>query len=234
MKTQQECLTPGQVLSELTKRYQSNLPKGMKEVFYKLHQVYNEYRLTGDIDTLRYLLALCLRVHHGRRMPWVSTRKAVERLINNNIFSHAFKSFADLYNTLEEFFRGIRFAQGPLTLYDTALNIGQLLTPPVEPGNDVYLNAGARDGAAFLKGRKSIKHIMPVTEWQTPNLFPNLDSKTIEAILCIYKNIFKNLSVGQCVTPNGLDVIENPCIAHRPRHFPDKREFLKKMGYAII
>lgn len=231
MNPKQKCLTQSQVFSELTKRYKPNLPQGMKEVFDKLHHEYAEYQKKGNLDTLRYLLALCLRAHHGRRMPWKSTRVAVDRLIINNVFSHTFVCFADLYKTLDNLFLGILFAHGPLTIYDIALNIGQLLKPMVEPDHDIYLNAGAWEGAKHLKGRKNIKHIMPVSDWQTPDLFPGLDSKTIEAILCIYKDIFKKLFGGQCVTQNDLDTVENPCVSQRPRRFPEKYEVLKKMDY---
>lgn len=231
MKPKQKCLTKAQVFSRLTKDYHSHIPQGMLEVFDKLHQEYSEYCKSGDLDTLRYLLALCLRTHHGRRMPWTSTREAVERLINYNFFSHTFKCFADLNITIEKLLRNIPFARGPLTIYDTALNIGQLLTPIIEPDNDVYLNAGAWEGAISIKGRPNIKHIMSVSDWQVPDLFPGLDSKTIEAILCIYKDVFEKLDGGQCVTQNDLDAVKNPCISHRPRCFPSKSEVLKKMGY---
>lgn len=231
MNPKQKCLTQSQVFSELTKRYKPNLPQGMKKVFDKLHQVYNEYLKTRDLDTLRYLLALCVRAHHGRRMPWKNTREAVNCLIDNNISSQTFNCFADLYETIGKLLRNIPFARGPLTIYDTALNIGQLLTPPVEPDNEVYLNAGAWEGAKHLKGRKNIKHIMSVSDWQTSNLFPGLDSKTIEDILCIYKDVFKKLYDGQCVTSNDLDVVVPSCISRRPHRFPSKSEVLKKMGY---
>ena len=223
-----KCLTSCQVFSELSKRYRLNLSQGMKILFDKLHQEYSVFCMTRDLDTLRYLLALCLRAHHGRRMPWKSTRVAVDCLIANNISSHTFNCFADLYETIGKLLQNIPFARGPLTIYDTALNIGQLLTPTVEPDNEVYLNAGAWEGAVFIKGRPNVKHIMSVSDWQTSNLFSGLDSKTIEDVLCIYKDVFKKLYDGQCVTSNDLDVVVPSCISRRPHRFQSKSEVLKK------
>lgn len=225
-------LTKDQVIQRINNRYKSNIPQGMKEVFDKLHQVYDDYCKTGDIDTLRYQLALCIRAHHGHRMPWASTRQAVNQLIAYNIFNHIFDQFSDLYLTIQDLFKDIPFAAGPLMIYDTALNIGQLLSPPVEPDYDVYLNAGAWEGAKYIMdtmGGTKVDHIMPVSVWKTPNLFPDLDSKTIEDILCIYKRIFEKLAKGIDVTETDLDEVENPCLSCRPRRFPSKDEVLSKL-----
>lgn len=227
----QQILTQSQVLSELNRRYRSNVPQGITDVFNKLRNEYNNYRNTNDIDTLRYLLALCLRTHHGCHMEWADTRKAVDILIQNNILNCTFKDFEDLHKTLKSWFKDVHFARGPLTLYDTALNIGHLLLPPVEPVVYVYLYSGAWEGAVFLNKHQNLKHIMPVSDWHTPDLFPNLDSKTIEAILCVYKEIFEKLANGNPVTQADLDAVDNPCCPRPPRRFPSKNEVLKKMGY---
>ena len=174
---------------------------GMVQIFNKLQSEYNKYLKTGNTDTLRYLLALCIRRRHGYRMPWISTKAAVDILVKMNILQQKFNDFDHLHNTIQQAFKGIKFAQGKLTVFDTALNIGQLLQPKIEPIAHVYLPAGAFDGAVLLLGKNNVQRKMRISVWNAPNLFPGLDSKCIEDILCIFKNpIFVKLSQGMPVT----------------------------------
>lgn len=137
--------------------------------FSKLREIYVEYKKTKDVLTLRYLLAVCVRIRHGNRMPWADTRSAVDKLVESGVITQAFSNFEYLHKEVESIFSGIHFAKGPLMVYDTALTIGALLN--VLPQELVYLYAGAWDGAVILKDSKTIQHVMDVSLWQTPDLF---------------------------------------------------------------
>ncbi|MDY6249375.1 MAG: hypothetical protein SPL55_08135 [Prevotella sp.] len=179
---------------------------GMVQIFNHLQIEYNNYLKTGETDTLRYILALCIRRRHGYRMPWKSTKLAVDKLVTIKIFQQQFSDFEHLHQTIQQAFKGIKFAQGKLMVYDTACNIGQLLQPKIEPASYVYLPAGAFDGAKLLLNGSNVQGIMPTSVWQTSNLFPGLDSKCIEDVLCIFKKpIFEKLSQGLPVTEAEVD-----------------------------
>lgn len=209
-------------------QYRANLPQsGMQQVFDKLRKEYADFLETRDEDTLRYLLALCIRARHGRRMPWVSTQKAVKCLLAGNVLDIKEKSFKNLHLTLKEWFRDIPFARGSLTVYDTALDIGDLLAVPLAPKEDVYLNAGAWDGAVYLLEKENVKPVMPTSLWQQPDLFPGVESMYIEDILCICKLIFKKLSSEHSVTKKEVDdCIMRSCILR----FPSKEYVIKRMN----
>lgn len=209
-------------------QYRANLPQsGMQQVFDKLRKEYADLGETRDEDTLRYLLTLCIRARHGRRMPWISTQKAVKCLLDNNVLDIKEKSFKNLHLTLKEWFRDIPFARGSLTVYDTALDIGDLLAVPLAPKEDVYLNTGAWDGAVFLLGKENVKPVMPISLWQRADLFPGVESMYIEDILCICKFIFKKLSLGLSVTKGEVDdCIKRSCIVR----FPSKEYVIKRMN----
>ena len=191
----------------------------------ELRKLYNTYNGTQDVMDLRYLFALCLRIRHGRRMPWADTRKAVDKLINSNIINKQFTDFEALFAEVVGLLKGIQFAQGPLSVYDTALNIGILFG--IYPQKYIYLNAGARIGADALMGRTNVKPIMDVSVWQTPNYFPGVDSMYIEDILCVFKDVFVKMSKGHTITTNDVDLYFKPC-SLKTFH----RDYaLKRMGY---
>lgn len=208
-----------QTMQYIARQYRANLPQsGTQQVFDKLRTEYADYLKTCNEDTLRYILALCIRVRHGRRMRWVYTKQAVDRLLENNVMSIKENSFKRLHLTLEKWLRDIPFARGRLTVYDTALDIGSLLAVPLAPKEDVYLNAGAWDGAAFLLGKPNIDPVMPTSIWQQKDLFPDVESMYIEDILCICKPIFEKMSLGQTVTKEEVDEqIMKSCIIRFPR-----------------
>ena len=125
--------------------------------------------------------------------------------------------------------KGTYFAQGPLTVYDTALNIGYVLK--VLPKKFIYLYAGAWEGAENIAKmcKLTIDHIMDVSVWQAPSLFPGIDSMYIEDILCVFKDIFKMMSVKSPITTKDIDdkVKFSPFI-------PFSKEYaLKRMQYII-
>lgn len=196
--------TKNAVAKEMIKRYKApKLKTPTYQQFDKLEKVYNEYKRTRDISILRYLFALCLRIRHGRRMPWKYTRVAVDKLVDSVILTHSFYNFEDLHEEVKSILAGIPFAQGPLMVYDTALTIGSLLG--VLPQKLIYLYAGAWDGAVILKGPKIIQHVMDVSPWQAPSLFPDIDSLDIENILCDLKSLFKKLNDTGVVTTDDID-----------------------------
>lgn len=203
----------------IVRRYKTNLPQsGMQQVFDKLRNEHKAFLESRDKDTLRYLLTLCIRARHGRRMPWAYTKKAVDCLLGNNVLDINEKSFKNLHLTLKKLLCDIPFARGSLTVYDTALNIGDLLAVPLAPNEDVFLNAGAWDGAAYLLGEPNVKPVMPTSIWQQKGLFPDVESMYIEDILCICKLIFKKMSSGQTVTKEEVDErIMKSCIVKFPR-----------------
>lgn len=217
-----------QTMQYIARQYRANLPQsGMQQVFDKLRNEHKAFLETRDEDTLRYLLALCIRARHGRRMPWVYTKEAVDCLLDNNVLDISEKSFKNLHLILKELFRDIPFARGSLTVYDTALDIGDLLAVPLAPKEDVYLNAGAWDGAIALLGKENVKPVMPTSVWQQAGLFPSFESMYIEDILCICKSIFKKLSLEHSATKEDVDdCIMRSCIVR----FPSKEYVLMRMN----
>ena len=216
------------VLVYISKTYLANQSQsGMQQVFDKVKAVYAQYQKTGNLSTMRYLLALCIRARHGRRMPWCDTRTAVDKLLQANLLSQKFSDFDTLYKEVKKQLNGIHFAQGPLTVYDTALNLGQLFTPAISPTKTVYLSAGAWDGAVFLIGKKNVKPTMPTSTWRVSNLFPTLDRMYIEDVLCICKSIFEKLSQGKQVTQAEVDA----CLKICPISLFNESDALQRMGY---
>ncbi|MBR5697044.1 MAG: hypothetical protein IKX44_00260 [Prevotella sp.] len=176
--------------------------------FDKLREIRDNYLRTGDTDDLRYLLALCLRCRHGWRMPWESTKRAVKALLDSKILEKKFSKFESLYYEIKILFRNIPFACGDLTLYDTAVNIGQLLKPIVEPKDYVYLAAGAREGAGYIFDKDDVCRKMPTSVFA--GLFPGVPNIDLENMLCIYKDLFKKLAEGNTLTPQEIEDAYNP------------------------
>ena len=192
------------VSSYLRKQVYGNLGN----TFDVLRAIRDNYLQTNDNDDLRYLLALCLRCRHGWRMPWISTKEAVDRLISKNVLNKQFAVFESLYDYLKKLLGDISFVRGDLTLYDTAVNIGQLLNPIVAPQAYVYLAAGAREGAGHILGKRNVKRKMSTCVFSP--LLPGVPNIDIENMLCIYKSLFKKLSEGQTLSPLEIDLAYNP------------------------
>lgn len=217
-------------LGPIVSHYKKNIAtSNFGRLIDEVKSVYGDYLKSGSLDDLRFLLALCIRAHHGHRMPWNTTRLAVDTLIRNNIINRLgfFATFEDLYNEIKKVFTGIKFAQGPLTVYDTAILLGQLVEPTLEPTDLVYLNAGAYKGAEILLGKGKVKSVMPISVFT--GLFPGLTSMEIEDVLCIYKGLFLKVKGGKSVTSQDLDDI-NLCCKYIPH---SKEEYLRKMAYAV-
>lgn len=216
-------------LQPIVSSYQKKQVNGtLGNIFAALQSIHITYQQTSDIDDLRYLLALCLRCRHGRRMPWVSTHVAVSRLISIKILNLSFTDFEGLYDYLEQLFVDIPFVRGDLTLYDTAVNIGQLLTPIISPQAYVYLASGAREGAGYILGKRNVKRKMPTSIFSP--LLPGVQNIDIENMLCIYKSLFKKLSDGKTLSPFEIDQAYNPhCYYPRP-----KKEYIVRLNSIIF
>lgn len=195
--------------------------------FDVVDKVYKDYLRTKGIDDLCYLFALCLRIRHGRRMPWINTREADNKLIASNIINKKFKDFETLHAEVERILKGVKFAQGPLTVYDTSLNIGYILK--VLPLKYIYLHAGAWEGANAIAPmfKLNIRHIMETSVWQILSLFPYIDSMYIEDILCVFKKIFEKMRNGNPVMTEDIDDLAEFC----PFNPFSKEEALTRMQY---
>ena len=204
MSKSSELTTLKDVISYVTKRYMENLHLlAIQKDLNEVKKAYNDYLKTKDKKDLIFLFVLCLRIRHGNRMPWESTVKAVNKLIASGIITESFVDFEQLYGCVREILKGIYFAQGSLTVYDTSLTIGHLKR--IYPKSKVYLNAGAWDGAGAIIGPKNVKPVMNIADWQKPGLFPDIDSMYIEDILCCFKIIFQKSAGGSVVTTKDVD-----------------------------
>lgn len=195
--------------SQLRPIVDSYVSKSVNHGFDVLRKILSKYQVTKERDDLRYLFALCLKCRHGRRMPWKDAESAVNILLQNKILYNTYNNFEELYGEVYRLLGVIHFVRGRLTLYDTALNIGQLLNPVVEPKDYVYLAAGAREGAGYVIGKKNL-------DWRVKidilgNLFSELSSIDIENVLCIYKNQLKKLANGGTLTIAEIDGVFTPC-----------------------
>ena len=217
-------------LNSIASHYKKNFPMStFCKLIDEVRSVYKDYLKSGSLDDLRFLLALCIRAHHGHRMPWNTTRLAVDKLIRIDIINRlsTFATFEDLHTEIKNVFAGIRFAQGPLTVYDTAVLLGQLVCPTLEPTDLIYLNAGAYKGAEILLGKGNVNSIMSTSVFA--DLFPSLTSVGIEDILCIYKGLFLKIKGGKSVTNQDLDDIKL-CRKYLPH---SKEDYLRKMAYPV-
>ena len=70
---------------------------------------------------------------------------------------------------------------------------------------------------------------MNVSIWQTPGLFPGIDSMYIEDILCVFKEFFEKMSHGCTVTTKEIDDKVKYC----PFKPFDKENAMKRMQYVF-
>jgi len=202
-----------------------------KQKVYSLNDAFNvlkgskkAYNISHDNDDLRYLYALCLRCRHGRRMPWKYTKDAVDLLMKQNILSQSFQSFEQLYDDLKNILNNIPFVRGDLTIYDTSVNIGQILNSPVSPQKYIYLAAGSRKGAKLLLGKKRVQRKMPISDFR--KLFKGISIIDIENMLCIYKPLFEKMNEGQHLSQQDIDkAYVQHCFFPKP-----KNDYISKLN----
>lgn len=186
-------------LSKMIDGYNKKVRPSFDKVLFYLNDEFNEEQKTGnyDDDFIRHIVKGWKkgesadkekRIHsHQNRMPGNSLKKGIERL--NNFFI-VFKpnevTFEDLYDDVKRRFAGIYFCQGPLTVYDVALRIGNMYG--IEPKVYVYLCSGAMKGAKRLLGKSNLPYRVPVSMFPAP--LCNEPSMYIEDMLCTFKDVF--------------------------------------------
>lgn len=90
------------------------------------------------------------------------------------------RTFDELFNMIQVVIGHIP-GVGPLYVYDTALRLGAFLG--LQPA-EVYLHAGARDGAKRLLGNFAVS-MVPLTQF--PAVFHVLSPYEMENLLCCYR-----------------------------------------------
>ena len=217
-------LTPAKVnkVKGLRDVYIAMLPYcGFYNVLRELEKIYLCYLITHDVNTLRYLLALCLRSRHGNRQRWSVTAACVRVLVKVNIFAKASscKDFEELHllvkNSLSPYMKN-----APLTIYDTALNIAYLVNEPqLCPQQYVYLSAGALEGAKNLVS--GISYPMPFTCFSSYSL--GLKNMEFEDFCCVFHNELQKIFMGTTVTLK--EVVDKLCKSSRP-YKPQSRSYV--------
>ena len=178
---------------------------GLTHYAQYLKQIYLEYKYTRDQDTYKYLLVLCVKGPHQRRMSWQDVVNAINVLEKSNVFRN-YDSFEDLYDNISNLFdkgndgNGISFAKGRLTKYDTALHIGQVLE--IAPKNFVYLAYHTKKSAKYLIQEKIL---YKSKRSSFSSLFGNLESMYIEDILCVFYDIFEKSYQGNIFTDHEVE-----------------------------
>lgn len=169
----------------------------------KLHKVYKNWK-TQTINPKTHKVVTEANFHkaivkgtHQFRLANIAIDEAINRLnLSNDLFALRnanFESFEDLHKYVSDKILDIKGISN-LTVYDTALKIGELLQPKLRPTEYVYVARGAMIGAKQLLGKQVVKHNLidgiklPISLFK--QYFPNLDSIDIEVILCIYKDCF--------------------------------------------
>lgn len=173
--------------------------KGPGVDFDSRFQVYQQFFMSNNhSDLIKAEIAL-IGAHQARLNDIHRQRKyaqdAINKLADAKLWTNHYSCFQDIYKDVEQILKGIKYIKG-LTVYDCALRISSCLIG-CRP-NDVYLNAGAWNGACALLGISNVKPIM------NPQVFPmplcNMAADHIEDFLCIYKDI---LTLGG-IKPNAV------------------------------
>lgn len=169
----------------------------------------NAIKVRYGKDPIRNVIEKCVCNRHGHQycIPKVAVDEAVKALMNSmfvrfdmsptpfiieNKISEVFEDFEELYDYISLVISGIS-GIGPLTVYDTAKRIGHLFDNPIYPKQNVYLAAGAMEGAKSLLNSKKLHFREPICKF-TP-FFGSFPSIFIEDMLCIYKNFFQKYPI---------------------------------------
>lgn len=146
---------------------------------------------------------------HQRRLDEQALNNFSQSISGAKITANSYQTFEDLYDALSKVpHKGI----GPVTLYDTALRLGRLCNPIIEPKQFVYVHAGAMEGAIglvlnlrlwtqvtkrpssrqfytidMLRPALKVSHRIDI-KWfkDVIKQFPTMDAKHLENFLCIY------------------------------------------------
>lgn len=169
-----------------------------------LLQMYKKCRNNQDRWLFVLVLAKCVKVRvHQARMRWVNVVQVIEVILRNDILQKNYTNFEELYDAIKRLVADITFARGPLTTYDIALNIGQLLPNPVEPKDKVYL--ADRTGRTLRLINKEIKFKYSVDYALIAKDFGYISSVYIEILLCNFRLLFDIVSNGGSVSDADID-----------------------------
>ena len=166
----------------------------MENYFCVLKEKREIYQSSRELDDLEILMLYCVRGFHQHRMPWKNTVLAVEKLVDSDILNRQFNSFEELYLFVSDLFTNIPFARGPLTTYDTALHIGQLFTPVIEPKEYVYFGDHVKSVIKAING--TAPQNINVNIKSFPQSMSFLGSMHLENYLCIFGNLIKSFCSG--------------------------------------
>ena len=194
-------------LKEAVNCYRCLLCKGHLDELEDVKKVYSDCTATPPQATLYDLAKVCVVGGHQRRIPFKYKNLAISVVEANisSILSTPFKSFEDLYGKVNSLIGSLDNI-GPLTVYDVSLRIGHLLTPPIYPKNNLYLNNGAWDGARKLMGGRSPKNVMLFKDFFADKAvssivgisdLQSLPNSLVEDFLCVMHNFLD-------VTPSGF------------------------------
>lgn len=167
---------------------------------------YEEYKQTKDKWLLTLVFAKCVKGYiHQSRMRWCDVAKVVLLLLKSGfIIYDTYKNFEELYEVIKKLVENIRFAQGVLTVYDTALNIGQLCSYKVQPKEYVYLaNCTQKVYKIIYPDARVENHRVKHADIKQD--FGGLSSVEIENLLCIFHKLFEKIAVG--VTDKEIDEV---------------------------
>jgi len=134
------------------------------------------------------------RHHQGRfaTMREASHHEAAKRIKDNKLLERKYANFEELYQAVNNLITDINQI-GPLTIYDTSLYLGQMMSPIVEPEDRVYYSCGTQKGLQFLLNKKISKPGSIETE-SLRAYFGDMDSKHIENLLCVMKHQLEALN----------------------------------------
>ena len=149
------------------------------------------------------------RHSHQRRIPLSVLGEAARELHAHNEALSIAKSFGQLHAKIDAVIGPIH-GIGRLAVYDISHRIGAFLD--LEPEN-VYLHAGAREGAAILGIFGSV-----IEKRQLPDAFAPLTAAEIEDCLCIYKDALGGL--GASPADYGQRTPVSSCLSEVSRGVP--------------
>ncbi len=131
---------------------------------------------------------------HQHRLTNDAINTAIEKLDLDKLFLRChFDNFEELHKYVSDRILSIK-GISHLTVYDTALRIGSVLTPQIMPKDYVYLSRGALKGAKNLLAqngkRLKLDNKIRLCTKVFQQFFSSFESADIEVMLCIYKDFF--------------------------------------------
>lgn len=197
--------------------------------------------------TMKDIVRMCVRglysTGHQRRVKVNAIDDAVDSLYKENWifqsnmsgriltsskrFNNKFSDFEELYSAVRQIIGGIS-GIGFVTIYDTARRIGHLLSNPIYPEAYVYLHHNKVNKAACsILNKSKLNYREPSLVFCCP--FGKLPSIYIEDLLCVYSDIFVEITV----TENDSDETVKKSKAKRWQDM-SLDDFINKMGGKAI